>query len=175
MKPAGHSSFTGRLGLIQCFVGAFDQRVTVVGVGGSGRCPITCTNLKLNALKAKRLAQGTNEPPAQKLNFIVPDDVVLNNGELVTAQTVSNVVPANIGRNSAGDGPKQPVADGMAVRVIDPLESVQIDKVERDRGLAGSASNNRSLKILTQRQSVGKARKVVNSGDARQMTLGFKV
>lgn len=47
----------------------------------------------MNILKEERLAQGSNEPSAQKLNLIVSNDVALDHGELVTAQAVRNVIP----------------------------------------------------------------------------------
>ena len=73
-------------------------------------------------------------------------------GELVAAQAGERVARFHGVAQAAGDVLQQPVAVGVAERVVDGLEIVEVDDHERERG---ARATQLALEPLAQQHAVG--------------------
>ena len=77
--------------------------------------------------------------------------------ELVAAEACHPVGAAHPLAQAAGQGLEQRIARGMAERVVDPLEVVEVDEQQRQPGVGGPGGDHQMLELAEQRVAVGQA------------------
>ena len=75
--------------------------------------------------------------------------------ELVAAEARQRVLFARRGLQPRGDVLEEQVAGGMAERVVDVLEAVEVEEEERDVEPAPPRERDRALRIVVERAAVG--------------------
>ena len=69
-----------------------------------------------------------------------PVNVHLNDGELIAAQSCHQVSLTDLGLQALGHLLKKNIANGMTQCVVDVLEAVEIDAVDREAAASGNAA-----------------------------------
>ena len=91
--------------------------------------------------------------------------------ELVAAHTADVAVCADFIDQPLGDGAKHGVALGVAERVVDRLEAVEIEEQDRARHIAGGRGAQRLAEQLADAAAVGQAGQHVDIGEMGQPLL----
>src|ERR1700691_2395952 len=75
--------------------------------------------------------------------------------ELISALPAYGIRAAEAIPEARGDGLEQPVADRMSERIVDVLESVEIEKQHRDAGLMSQRCRDRLAYAVVEENSIG--------------------
>ena len=101
------------------------------------------------------------------------DDVGQQYQELVAPLTADRVGAANAGRQPLRDRPQQLIAHRVAERVVDVLESIQVD-VQHGDGAAGAVrAHHRLIEPVAQQGPVRNVRETVVQREARELVGQF--
>ena len=104
-----------------------------------------------------RLAQHFQQALGDELGTGVKRGALDQDDELVAGQARRGVALADDVRQSCGDGPQQLVARGVAERVVDVLEAVDVDVQRRDRNLQAARAGEHLLGAVERQHAVGQA------------------
>ncbi|MHC2438586.1 hypothetical protein ACVMB0_005961 [Bradyrhizobium sp. USDA 4451] len=122
----------GGLGRVHRKVGAFQQAEQVGAVARGDRDADTGIARQPMAEAVERRAQRLIDARHEVADVVVRGDVVLDDRELVAAEPRDEVVRSDRLPQLLGHAAQEFVADRMAERVVDPLELVDIDIVDRE-------------------------------------------
>ena len=163
---------TARLGLVHSDVGIADQvigffavaRIQADADGGRGR--------EFASVNAHRYRHG-----GQDAGCDFGGGALVGTGqhqqEFVAAQPRQDVVRAGKVRQAAGHFAQHHVADGVAQRVVDGLELVQVDKQYRQRMLVLVHAGDGLAQPAVQRMAVGQSGQGVEMGVALDLLFVF--
>ncbi len=115
------------LGAIHRQIGIAVQQFQVGGIGREKRDAHGRTDEDPLIVDIDRLADRSDQPGAEIAGLRTIPGIDLKDGEFVTADTGDKLVGPQVAFDSGGDFPQQSVADGVAKRVIDVFEVVQVD------------------------------------------------
>ena len=88
----------------------------------------------------------------------------LHEHELVATQPGQGVGGADRGADPLGDGAQQPVAGGMAQRVVDVLEAVEVEQQHRDHAALAAGAGQLLAEPVVQQGAVGQAGEQIVQG-----------
>jgi hypothetical protein len=86
----------------------------------------------LRAVDGERLGEGGDDPLGDRHDVALAVEVLAQHDELVTAEARDGVVGPHRHPQPAGGLCQQHVAGGVAQRVVDDLEAVEVDEHDRD-------------------------------------------
>ena len=119
------------------------------------------------------LAQAIDDAPGQAGGVLVRLDVLLEHHEFVAAEPRHEILRPQHFAQAVGDRAQQLVAAGMAERVVDLLELVEVDEQQRRQLLGAMLDRQQAADLVAEIDPVGKRGQFVV---ARQMAdLGFGV
>ena len=119
------------------------------------------------------LAQMVDDAPGETGGVLVRFDVLLEHHEFVAAEPRHEILRAQHFAQPVGDRAQQLVAAGMAERVVDLLELIEVDEQQRRQLLGIVRNRQQTLDLVAEIEPVGQRRQFVV---ARQMAdPGFGV
>ena len=138
-----------RLGRVQRGVGVADQRVEPEHVAlAAGHAALSVT--ETTSLSGSRISVAADDP-AQLLGERrgrVGVGLGQDDEELLAAVAAGEVDDADVGGQQLRDVAQDDVAGGMAVRVVEPLEVVEVDEDQRQRpAVAGARASSSSTRV----------------------------
>jgi len=122
------------------------------------------------------ILERTSEALGKPFGVLIAFGPDLENHEFIAAEPRDHVAGPDDSLEPRGNFLEQLVTDRMAERVVDRLESVEIDQMDRDVVLALMHRGEHAVDALAELVPVGEARKVVVFGkmrDALLRTLAF--
>ena len=109
---------------------------------------------------------------ATLLGFVRRFEVLQHDGELVAAEARDGVLRAHALLQARGGGAQDAVAGGVAERIVDVLEAVQVEEQHRDAAALPARAHDRARQPLRQQRAVGQAGQRVVVGQVAQFLLG---
>ena len=137
-------------GAAQRGAGAAQQVVGALlslGTGGDADARIHPYFLALHPL---RLRERRAHPPRHRDRFGHVHDAAKQHHELVAAEPRHRVAGPHAVLKGRGDLPQDGVPEGVAERVVDALEVVDVDEQQREQPVAAAAARQRVLEPLEQ-------------------------
>ncbi len=135
-----------------------EQRRRVLAVIRKHRDPDARAQPALLSVKHDRLGQRLQQAPSELVNVDLVGDFLGEHDELVAAQARHGIGVADRFREPARERLQDFVAGGVAERVIDVLEPVEIHEQERDGAIVASRERDRMVEPLEERGPVVQAR-----------------
>ena len=117
----------------------------------------------------ERLGQFPANALGQRPRLDLREAERLDDGELVAAEASDEVRRADERQQAVGDALEQHIAEGMTVGVVDELEPIEIDDVQRVAALQ-AAAREKSVEMLAELAAIGErregvvAREIENAG-----------
>ena len=106
------------------------------------------------------------------LRFLRRVDVFQHDGELVAAQARDGVLRPHGLLQARGGGAQDAVAGGVAERIVDVLEAVQVEEQHRDAAFLAARAHDRARQALGQQRAVRQAGQRVVVRQVAQFLLG---
>ena len=133
--------------------------------------------LELGAGDVERLGERLEDPRAgldgDLLGVAIAIEVAEQEQELVAALAGEQVAGARGHRQPLGRLAQYLVAAGVAERVVDELEAVEVDVDEPDGAAAAPRARERLGEVLLEQRAVGQAGQPVVVGEVRDLALGL--
>ena len=107
------------------------------------------------------LAEAIDDAPGEARGVFIGDDVLLEHHEFVAAEARHEILGPQHLAQPIGDGAQQLVAAGMAERVVDLLELVEVDEQQRRQLLRALLDRQQPLDLVAEIDPVGKRRQLV--------------
>ena len=150
------------LGAIQGHIGLLQQDSRIdVGQHDIGRAPQrnadADTDDDLVAVQVEARIQRIDQALCQHLGIRKLPCADLHDGEFVAAEPRQRVGLANTGAQPAGHADQQPVAGGVAQRVVHLLEAVEIEVEHGQRRALAPRPGHRLLEPITKQRAVGQS------------------
>ena len=146
------------LGDVHRRVGVADQ---LVGVGhavlGGDRDAEAAAQRELLVGGGQRRADGLHDALGGVGRLLDALDVLQQDGELIAAEARGGVAGADRQRQALGHLAKHVVARGVAERVVDDLEVVEVDEDDPDAARLAAAARDRVADALDEQRAVGQA------------------
>ena len=117
-------------------------------------------------------AQRANDPRREVARLIVLADAELDHGELVAAEPRHDVACADAFLQPPAGEAQEPVPGRMPERVVDLLEPVEIEVMDRERARQGNVAQG-VLDAPRQMGAIGQARQSVVMGHEGDLRLGM--
>ena len=161
------------LDLVHRRVGVAQQRVGVVRIVRVDRDADRGADLELGVGDRKRLQQRRLDLLGDRLGGQprVAVEVGQQDQELVAALAREQVGRAHDAAQAHRDPPQQLVAGGVAERVVDGLEVVEVDVQQRDRGAGAAGAREAEREVLVEQRAVGQLRERVVVGEEGDLLL----
>ncbi len=99
-------------------------------------------------------------------------DLLGDDGELVAAEPADEIDIAGILLQARGDFLKQRVARGVAERVVDVLEAIEVEAEHRHEVAVALGAGHRTFQILVELHAVGQAGQRIVHGEEADLVLG---
>jgi hypothetical protein len=99
-------------------------------------------------------------------------DFLRHDGEFVAAEPADEIDLAHALLESRRDFGKQGVAGGMAERVVHVLEAIEVERKHRHQMPVPLGARHRTLEIMVELETVGKAGETVVHGEIANLILG---
>lgn len=119
-----------------------------------------------------RLADLTNDPAGKQFRLAFVTDSRLQHDEFVTAEARHDIV----GTNDIFEAPRhlleQQISCGVPITIVDRLEAIEIEIVERDEAPCANCCRGTILEKLTQQQPVRKSGQGIGSRKLRHVMPG---
>ena len=159
------------LGAIQCHVGILQELIRVVAVVGRNRDPDARADDDMVIAEFERHAQGLDNARGQRgggLHRLLCAG--LHDRELVAAGSRDQILVAHEVAQARGNRAQQGIADGVAERIVDDLEVVEIQT--EDGGVAAALDMfQRFFDVLAQLNAVCQSRQRVVMRQERDLLL----
>ena len=160
------------LGAVERHVGILEQFVRLAAVVGGKRDADRGVGDHDMAAQIVGQADGIADAARQRRGVDRFPDAGLDDGELVAADARDQVVLAEAGRQPGGHRLQQLVADGMAERIVDALELVEVE-VEHGDALVVRQGGDGLVELLLQERPVGQVGKRVVPRHVGDLLLGL--
>lgn len=122
---------TVAFGAIERGVGARDETVQREAVARRERDSYADPDANLFSPDLIGRAEGANDAMRDQQRFVLVTNSALDDDEFVAAETRGRVLAADRAEKTLGDRAKERVADEMAIGVVDGLEPIEIEAVDR--------------------------------------------
>ena len=149
------------LGAVHGGVGVAQQLERVVAVAGIEADADAGGDDELASFYLERLRQGVENFLRHLRHVARIRQVLEQHRELVAAETRHGVALAHAGRQPPGGHPQRAVADVMPQRVVDDLETVEIEEQHRQRPVGPARPRERVLQALQEQCAVRQPREHV--------------
>lgn len=152
------------LGLVHRQIGILENFVHVLAMRADQRDAEACRGVDPVAGDVDRVGQGGYDPSGQGFRFRNVGDPLLQKGELVAAEAGQGRVLVDQQLQPLGDRLQKLIADIMAERIVDGLEAVDIQKVQRMHAPRPCRLQQQRLDAVRQIGPVGQAGQPVMKG-----------
>ena len=152
-----------RLGLVHGHVGAVQQGLHVAPVGGKHGNAAAGRAGQGHVVDHAGLAQGRLQP-LYHLGRLRATAVRQHDDEFIARQAPGNVARAQLRLDALGHAAQQPVAGRVAQRIVDLLETVQVDEDHGQLGALLRCRRQRLLGLGQQQAAVGQGGQPVVEG-----------
>ena len=160
------------LGAVQRHVGVLQQRVGADAARGHGDADAGA-DLDQMIVDLVTLAQAIDDAPGKARGVFGRMDVLLEHHELVAAEARHEILRPQHLAQPVGDRAQQLVAAGMAERVVDLLELVEVDEQQRRQLFGALLGRQKTSDLVAEIDPVGQCGEFVI---ARQMAdPGFRI
>ncbi len=170
-REVADDSAAGALGFVEREVGLEDQIVDRRAVDRAEGAADRDADADLGLLDHVRLGDRLDDAVGQAFDLLAALRVGDDDRELVAAHAADMAVGADFIDQPLGDRAKHGVALGVAERVVDRLEAVEIEEQDRARHIAGGRGAQRLAEQLADAAAVGQAREHVDIGEMGQPLL----
>ena len=120
----------------------------------------------------ERLAQRLDQPVGEVVDLARGGELLAHHHELVAAEPGDHVAPTNGGGEPLGDDAQQLVAGSVTERVVDHLESVEIEEQHGDLLLAPGGARQRLVQQVEQLPTVDQTGERIVRRAVQQLGLG---
>jgi hypothetical protein len=148
------------LGAVEGHIGILEQLVGVTAVAGRQGDADAGADDHLLAADLEGLSQGSDHALGQGRGFLGVAQRLLQHHELVAAETRHHIALAHHLAQPLGDRAQQVVPAGMAQRVVDLLELVEVDEVNGERTPAPQRGDRR-VHLVPEEGAIGQVREDV--------------
>ena len=159
------------LGPVQRQVGVAHEHVGVQPIAGADGDADAGADVHLLAVDVVGQAHQFDHAARERSGIGRLGDAGLQNGELVAAHARDDVGVPRQRAQPFGDHLEELVAGGMAQRIVDGLEVVEIEEVSRDV-FAALGPGEGLLEVLVEQDPVGQAGQRIMMGHVRDLGLG---
>ncbi len=146
-----------RLGLVHGDFGLADQAVDHVAVIRRHAGADADRDVDFVALDVHRLGQHLDDLAADVVDVAARHQGRQQHGEFVAAQARQGVAFAQALAQPRADGEQQFVADGVAERVVDDLEVIEVEAQHRQRFLGALGLRQHEAEVVAEQRAVGQA------------------
>ncbi len=160
------------LAVVHRRIGAAEERLRVHPVVREEAVPDTHLGQMLLAGELDRLGHGPPEPFSRLHHLSGAVDVLEQNRELVAAEVGDRVAVPDDGPQAAGDLLEELIADGMPVRVVDLVESVEVQRQHREAVAVPRRRPDGLAEPLLQSHAVGQLGQRVVAGELMKGLVG---
>src|SRR5882672_11361823 len=150
-----HGAAARVLGVVHGGVGLLEQLGEVAPVARVERDADRGADGERAALDSERPAEDREQPLAERRRLLARLEAVPQQREVVAAQARERVLAPQRVLQSFGHGAQQRVARGVAERVVDQLEAVEIDREQRELRAAARRGEDRLRGALGEQRAVG--------------------
>jgi hypothetical protein len=119
----------------------------------------------------RRLERG-DDLARDLFRFVRRVQVLQHDGELVAAQARARVLRATVCCKARRGGAQDAVAGGVAERIVDVLEAVQVEEQHADAAFLPARAHDGARQALGQQRAVRQAGERVVVGEVAQFLLG---
>src|SRR5690606_26713601 len=119
----------------------------------------------------ERILELVDHTTSQGQGILGPRKIDLEDGELVAAEPRDEIAAAYAGLQAVGHQFEQPVAGGMAKSVIDALEAIEVEEMQRKDVVAFRGTADLFVDTFRQQRPVGQSRQRIMVGDVVKMRL----
>ena len=95
-----------------------------------------------------------------------------HNKKLVAADTRNRIFFARKGLQSCGNFPEEQVADRVTERIVDDLETIEIEEQDRDLFLVTPGCGERAAQAIIEQAAVGQAGERIVVGQVLDLAFG---
>jgi hypothetical protein len=145
----------GGLGAIQSEVGIAEQLLGAGAIARIDRQPDADLDVDLPGTDRERRVERAQRALRQLLRAVLDFGAADHDRELIAAQAGHKAGPRERGAQMAGDGAEHLIAAGMAERIVDLLELVDVDHQQRHLALLRGGGGEPGGQILVQRIAIG--------------------
>ena len=163
-----HLAATAILGAVQGQVGVLQQRIRIGAVGRRDRYAERCTDVEHATVMRHGLLDQREDLLADRDRVLPPLDR-RHHGELVSAKPRDDTLLAKRMVQAAGDPGEQRVAGEMPERVVDLLEAIEIDPMDRQSILVVMQRLHPRFELFSKCGAIGHPRQIVAAGDGGVM------
>ena len=96
---------------------------------------------------------------------------MLDDCKLVTAQAGEHIALSDTGAHSFGNGLQHLVADGVAKRIVDFFETIEIEHEERKMSISVPSTCKSAVQVLAKQQAVGQIGQRIMPRHVRDLRL----
>src|SRR6266852_806290 len=153
------------LGAVHGDVRSREQRLRVAAVGRISADPDAQRDVELLPVDLAELGHGREQLPGDLGQRGRVAQLLDQQHELVSAEARDDVALAHAVCQALGGFLQHPVAELVAERVVDVLETVEVHEEERDGPRVTFRPGERALELLVEQYPVGQAREMVVRGD----------
>ena len=152
-----------RLGAIERHVGVLQQRIGADARRRGHRDADAGADLDQMIVDLVALAQVIDDSPGENGGILVRFDVLLEHHEFVAAEPRHEILRPQHVAQPVGDRAQQLVAAGMAQRVVDLLELIEVDEQQCRQLLGVMRNRQQALDLVAEIEPVGQRRSVRRS------------
>ncbi len=160
------------LGRIERHVGLLEQ---LVGIGAVGRRHGNAdrgANIETVTIHFERLCYRPKQALREPFGVLPVIGAGLHHDEFVAAKARDQVARPNNGAKPLCNLLQQLVADRMAERIVDGLEAVEVDQLQRDVALAATHGAKQAAELFVELNPVREPREVVIAREIGDALLG---
>ena len=118
------------------------------------------------------MSHGIDHPLRQQAGLLRMVQMRDDDGELVATEPHDDIAPPHRGRQAGRDLAEQVVSGGMAERIVDRLEPIEIETQQRQLTAAGSDLGEPQLEMLMKHRTVGQSGEDVMTRQMSDALLG---
>ena len=159
------------LGAVERHVGVLEQEIGVAAVARRQRDADAGADHHLVAADLEGLGKACDDALGERAGLLGVAQGVLQHHELVAAEAGDDVGAAHGRAQAVGGHAQQLVAAGMAQRVVDLLELVEVDEVDGERPAAAQADHG-SVHLVAEQRAVRQAGEGIVAGELVDLGLG---
>jgi hypothetical protein len=160
------------LGAIHSEIRVFQELVGVAAVGRMKRDADAGARADRLPLQRERLTKDFEDPAGKLDDILDPLHVGLQDRKFVAVEAGDHLGVADGRGDPSGDGFQKLVAELVAEHVVDALEAVEIDDVQREDAIATASARDLAAEAVAQERAIGKVGQRVVMGQMQEVALG---